>query len=141
MREGRKLTGVGVAREVAGPLDEGAVLEVARGDGEEADGADDAGVGQLGLGGDDGVGDVVVDGLRGECQLGASREGERLSTHAVLLLLDLEDGAVLEGPPDDVGLLLGVDGLAALEGGPELLEVTDCFAVSSRNRREREGGR
>lgn len=119
----RRLTGIGVAGEVAGPLDEGAVLELARGDGEQADGADDGGVRQLGLGGDDGVGDVVVDGLR---YVSMQTDGWGIRTYAVLLLLDLEDGAILERPPNDVGLLLGVDGLAALQGGPELLEVTDC---------------
>ena len=48
-----------------------------------------------------------------------------MGTYAVLLLLDLELGAVLEGPLDQVGLLLGLDDLAALQGGPEGAEVLD----------------
>lgn len=59
----RMLTGVGVAGEVASVLDEGAALVLTAGDGVAADGADDGGVGQSRLGGDDGVGDVVVDAL------------------------------------------------------------------------------
>ena len=39
------------------------MLVLARGDGVAADGADDRGVAQSGAGGDDRVGDVVVDGL------------------------------------------------------------------------------
>ena len=38
-------------------------LVLARGDGVQADGADDRGVGEGGLGRDDGVGDEVVDAL------------------------------------------------------------------------------
>lgn len=57
------LTGVSVAGEVAGVLDVGGALEVTASDGVAADGGDDGGVGEGRLGGDDGVGDVVVDGL------------------------------------------------------------------------------
>lgn len=139
---------VGIAGEVAGPLDKGAVLVLARGDGEAANGADDAGVRELGLGRDDAVRDVVVERLlpRGSGVLVVSQRRERVRrrerigegeegrqagrvTHAVLLLLDLELGAVLEGPLDDVGLLLGLGGLAALQGGPEIGEVLDCTGV------------
>lgn len=49
----------------------------------------------------------------------------------MLLLLDLEDGAILEGPADDVGLLLRLSKLAGLESPPELLEVLDCFCAMS----------
>lgn len=78
-------TGVGVAGEVAGPLNEGAVLVLARGDSVAANGADDAGVRELGLGRDDAVRDVVVEGLytgqvgerRVSCQPG---ERERAKT-------------------------------------------------------------
>jgi hypothetical protein len=103
-------TSIGVAGEVASPFDEGAVLKLARGDGVAADGADDAGVRELRLGSDDAVGDVVVDG-------------------AVLLLLDLELGAVVEGPLDQVGLLLRLDDLALLEGRPEGAEVLELDVV------------
>lgn len=48
----------------------------------------------------------------------------------MLLLLDLELGAVLEGPLDDVGLLLGLDELALVQSGPESAEVLDCGLFS-----------
>lgn len=101
---------ISIAGEVTGPLDESAVLVGARGDGVEADGADDARVSELGLGGDDTVGDEVVDG-------------------AVLLLLDLKLGTVVEGPLDDVGLLLSLDELAGLQSGPEVAEVLQLDVV------------
>jgi hypothetical protein len=48
----------------------------------------------------------------------------------VLLLLDLDDGAVLEGPLDHVGLVGGaLDPVALLEGGPELAEVLELDQV------------
>jgi len=56
-------TGVGVTGEVGGPLDVGAVLELAGGDSPTADGTDHTRIRQLRLGGDDAVGDVMVDGL------------------------------------------------------------------------------
>lgn len=76
-------TSIRITREVAGPLHERGTLKVTASDGIETDGGQDAGVGELGLRGDDGVGDVVVDG-------------------GVLFLLHFEDGVVLEGPADDV---------------------------------------
>lgn len=62
---------------------------------------------------------------------GRPNKAEDGKTHAVLLLLDLNDGTVLEGPLDDVGLLLRLDCLAALQGGPEVLEVLDCCVRSA----------
>lgn len=103
----------------------------ARGHGKAADSAENTGVGELGLRGDDAVGDVVVDGLD---FAGQGTEIFRIAlgpiqrsrfTHAVLLLLDLEDSAVLESPLDNISLLLGLDELAALQGAPEALEVLD----------------
>lgn len=48
----------------------------------------------------------------------------------VLLLLDLNDGAILEGPSDNVRLVAGaLDVLAALEGGPELAEFLELDKV------------
>lgn len=41
----------------------------------------------------------------------------------MLLLFDLDLTAILEGPLDDVGLLLGLDKLALLQGRPEVAEV------------------
>jgi len=61
-RDGR-LTCIGIAAEVAGPGDVRVALVLARGDGVQADGGDDGCVAQGGLGGDDAVGNVVVDGL------------------------------------------------------------------------------
>lgn len=48
----------------------------------------------------------------------------------MLLLLDLNDGAVLELPLDDVGLLRGTLGVLGLvEGRPELVEVLELDEV------------
>ena len=50
-----------------------------------------------------------------------ARAGE---THAVLVLLDLDDAAVLEGPAHHVRLAAGaLDVLGLVDGGPELVEV------------------
>ena len=59
----KQLTGIGVGRELAAPLHKGVALVLARRDGIGADGADDAGVAEGRLRGDDRVGDVVVDAL------------------------------------------------------------------------------
>jgi hypothetical protein len=64
----------------------GGSLEFTGSDGVASDGAQDAGVGQLGLRSDDAVGDVVVQGR-------------------VFLLLDILDGTVLEGESVDVGFV------------------------------------
>ena len=48
---------------MAAPLNKSAAFQLTAGDGVQADGAQHGRVGQLGLGGDDAVGDVVVDGL------------------------------------------------------------------------------
>lgn len=58
-----ELTGIGITRETRIPLNIGAVSVSARSDSVQADGAEDARVGQLWAGGDDTVGDGVVDGL------------------------------------------------------------------------------
>lgn len=65
--------------------------------------------------------------------------GKLVSTHAVqrymwtyrvLFLLDLDNGAVLEGPLDHVGLLRGAfDELALVERRPELAEVLELDQV------------
>ena len=104
-------TGISIAGEVSAPGDKSLTLVLAAGDGVGADGADDGSVAQGGLRGDDAVGDVVVDA-------------------GVLLLLDLEDGAVLEGPLDDVGVGGGsLDPFAGLEGRVELGEVLELDEV------------
>ena len=104
-------TGVSVRAEVASPLDESASFSLTAGDGVAADGADNRGVAKSGLGGDDRVGDVVVDGR-------------------VLLLLDLNDGAVLEVPLDNVGLVRGTLGVLALvQCAPKLGEVLQLDEV------------
>lgn len=58
-----ELTGIGITRETRIPLNIGAVSVSARSNGVQADGAEDARVGKLWAGGDDTVGDGVVDGL------------------------------------------------------------------------------
>jgi hypothetical protein len=102
---------VGVAGEVSAPGDKGVALVLAGGDGVGADGADDGGVAQGGLRRDDAVGDVVVDA-------------------GVLLLLNLEDGTVLEGPLDDVGVgRRALDPFGGFEGRVELREVLELDEV------------
>lgn len=62
--------------------------------------------------------------------------------YRVLLLLDLNDGSVLEGPLDNVGLLAGaLDVLAAGEGRPELGEVLDLDVVPDVGERGADDGR
>lgn len=51
---------------MAGPFDVGGTLQVTGGDGITADGRENRGVGEVGLGSDDTVRDVVVDSLRFE---------------------------------------------------------------------------
>lgn len=101
-------TGISVAREVSAPGDKSSALVLSRGDGVGANSADDRGVAQGGLRRDDAVGDVVVDGR-------------------VLLLLDLEDGAVLEGPLDDVGV--GGRALHPLAGGEGRVELGEVLEL------------
>ena len=55
------LTGTSIVGEVACPFNKGGTLAVAAGDWVALDGAQDAAVVELWLGGDDGVGDEVVD--------------------------------------------------------------------------------
>jgi hypothetical protein len=63
-------------------------------------------------------------------------------TYRVLLLLDLNDGAVLESPLDNVGLLRGaLDVLGAAEGRPELGEVLDLDQVPDVGQRGADDGR
>lgn len=84
---------------------------LAGGDGVGSDGADNGGVAQSGLRRDDAVGDVVVDAR-------------------VLLLLDLEDGTILEGPLDDVGVGRStLDPFGLFEGRVELGEVLELDEV------------
>ena len=98
-------TGISITAEVACPLHKGASLQLPARDRVAAHGAQHARVRQLGLGGDDTVGDVVVDGR-------------------VLLLLDLDDRAILERPLDNVRLLACTfDVFGLVEGRPELGEV------------------
>jgi hypothetical protein len=60
----------------------------------------------------------------------------------VLLLLDLNDGAVLESPLDNVGLLAGaLDVLRRAEGRPELGEVLNLDEVPDVGERGADDGR
>lgn len=114
------------------PLNEGAALQLTRSDGVAADGAQNTGVGQLGLSRDDAVGNVVVDGLV-PCVSPLYHlvcSSARPMTYAVLLLLDLNDTSVLESPPDHIGVLAGaLDDLRGLERGPELVKVLELDVV------------
>lgn len=109
-----RLTSIGIAREACIPLNIGAVSVSTSSDSVQADGAEDAGVGELWSGGDDAVGDGVIDGLFPVLARLSFNHSNRVAreTYAVLLLLDLIDGAVLERPLEDVGLVAGAgDGL------------------------------
>ena len=64
----------------------------------------------------------------------------RARTYAVLLLLDLKHGAILEGPLDNIGLLLRLGELAALQGAPKALEVLHCLGPSANRCRGGHGG-
>ena len=68
-------------------------------------------------------------------------KGRRLS-YGVLLLLDLNDRAVLESPLDDVGLLAGaLDVLGAAESRLELGEVLELDEVPDVGERGADDGR
>lgn len=47
----------------------------------------------------------------------------------MLLLLHLDLRAILEGPLNNVGLLLGLDELALLQGRPEVAEVLNYCLI------------
>lgn len=67
---------------------------------------------------------------------------EVAGTYGVLLLLDLEGLAVLEGPLDDVGLGGGtLDEVALLELRPELAEVLELDQVPDVAERSIDDGR
>lgn len=52
------------------------------------------------------------------------RDEGRGQAYAVLFLLHVQLGAILEGPVDDIGLVAGaLNELARLEGGPEVAKV------------------
>ena len=60
----------------------------------------------------------------------------------MLLLLDLNDGTILESPLDNVGLLAGaLDVLRRAEGRPELGEVLDLDEVPDVGQRGLDDGR
>jgi len=98
---------ISIAGEVARPGDESLAFMLARRDGVCADSRDDGRVRQLWLRRDDAVCDEVIDA-------------------GVLLLLDLDRSAVLEGPFDHVGLVgRALDPVALFERRPELAEVLE----------------
>lgn len=121
------LTSISIAREVAGPLDESAGLVFTTGDGVAADGADNAGIAHGRLGGDDRVGDVVVDRL---LYVSIALVVYQIMTDRVLLLLDLNLATILECPLDNVCLFAGtLDVLRLAQGRPELGEVPELDEV------------
>ena len=113
---------------------------LSRSDREQANGADDGAVAKAGLGGDGAVGDVVINGLRDTksvpsassqyrsvCNSPAAEPG---STYRVLLLLHLQDRAILESPLDNIRLLgSSLDPLAGLQLAPELGELRELDQV------------
>jgi hypothetical protein len=101
---------------------------LARGDRVCANGGDDGRVGELRLRGDDAVCDEVVDAL--DMLLAPVYRSCCTEVYRVLLLLDLDGTAILEGPLDYVGLLgYTLDELALLESRPELAEVLELDQV------------
>jgi hypothetical protein len=71
-----------------------------------------------------------------------SEKKRSIATYRVLLLLDLNDRAVLESPLDNVGLLAGaLDVLRRAEGRPELGEVLDLDEVPDVGERGADDGR
>ena len=80
-----------------------------------------------------------------DCVSSRSKAGSKkiaIATYRVLLLLDLNDRAVLESPLDNIGLLVGVlDVLRRLEGRPELGEVLDLDQVPDVGQRGADDGR
>jgi hypothetical protein len=102
---------------------------LARGDGVCANGRDDGRVRKLRLGRDDAVCDEVVDAL---CiaLVPTAQTGGCGWAHRVLLLLDFDNGAVLEGPLDNIGLIgCALDPVTLLESGPELAKVLELDQV------------
>lgn len=109
------------------PLNVGGTLELTGSDGVAADGREDRGVAEVGLGSDDAVRDVMFDGLwfcSVSRTLRRGKTGRRWLAYAVLLLLHVKLSAILEGPVDDISLVArALDEPAGLEGGPEVAEV------------------
>lgn len=63
-------------------------------------------------------------------------------SYAVLLLLHFENGAILEGPLDDIRLFArALDELALGDGGPELGEVLELDVVPNVGERGLDDGR
>jgi len=107
-------TSISITGEIASPLNECLSFVVAGGNGEEADGAHDAGVAELGLGGDDGVSNVVIN-----CR--------------VSLKLDLQLCSILEQPLNDIRIWGGaLDRLAMLQGAPKAAEALELDQVPDR---------
>jgi hypothetical protein len=130
---------------VTAPLSKSTALQLARGDGIQANGAQHARVAQLGLGRDDAVGDVVVNGLP-SLSASASIHPAPVNyirlTHAVLLLLDLHDAAILESPLDDIGVVAdALDQLGRLERGPPVGELLELDVVPDVRERRLDDGR
>jgi len=100
-----------IGREVPRPLHKRGALMLAGRDRKTANRRDHARVAQRRRGGNDAVSDVVIDGR-------------------VLLLLDVQHGAVLEGPLHDVSLVRRALGVVALgQLAPEVREVRQLDQV------------
>jgi len=119
-------------------------LTLARCNREETNGAHNGGVGELRLSGDDRVGDVVIDGLF-ECLLTNALTlsvcifkqlylyvilGWFKETYRVSLLLNLQDGSILEGPLDNIGIGRStLDSVAGFQCTPERAEALQLDEV------------
>ena len=106
---------------------------VAGRDREEADRTHDAGVAELRLSGDDGVGDVVIDGLSpssvtfylhfSPSHIHATKTRMQGITYRVSLKLDLQLRSILEHPLNDIRIRgRSLDRHALLQGAPEAIE-------------------
>lgn len=149
-RDYLQLTSISVTGKMTAPLDIGAALQLSGSDRIATDGGEDRRVSDLRLGGDDAVRDVVVDRLamrsgsaggppssqftqkRGDGKgFVGSKHGMGPRTHAVFLLLDLQDGAIFESPANDVRLRAGspLDPFGFFEAGEPVSKLGELDVV------------
>lgn len=115
---------------MAAPLHVGASLLLSRGNGIASNGANNGRIGDFGLCSNHTVRDVVIDGLGQRSQITGLLVDVTDATHAVFLLLDVQDGAVLEGPAGHIGLAAdALDEVRRLQGGPEVGKVMELDVV------------
>lgn len=129
------LTSISIAGEVTGPGDEGVSLMLTGGNRVDSDGAHNGCVAKFRLGRDDTIGDVVINGLSkviisASCNLTPPPDGETMGTYGMLLLLHLENSAILEGPLDDVRVgRRSLDPFTVIQSGVKLVKVLQLNQV------------